>query len=196
MKDDPTCRPCFASPHHCSPSRPPDPNFPVKVAKPAYREKGPVVAIDAAHNNVHTADGGYKTFAGLISSDGYFVRSNIGPFQPSTLKEARILVIANARGSANGPIQNRATPAFTPEENDAVQDWVRGGGELLLIADPWPIGSAMGGLSLKFDVAMGKGFTHDPQNQETNSDDTTLVFSRLNKLLLDHPITAGRLNAN
>ena len=117
----------------------PDPNFPVKVANPAYREKGPVVAIDATHNNVHTADGGYKTFAGLISSDGYFVRSNIGPFQPSTLKEAHILVIANARGSASGPIQNRATPAFTPEENDAVQDWVRGGGALLLIADHWPM---------------------------------------------------------
>jgi hypothetical protein len=156
MKDDPTCRPCFASPHHCSPSRPPIRISRSRSPKPAYREKGPVVAIDAAHNNVHTADGGYKTFAGLISSDGYFVRSNIGPFQPSTLKEARILVIANARGSANGPIQNRATPAFTPEENDAVQDWVRGGGALLLIADHWPIGSAMGGLSLKFDVAMGK----------------------------------------
>jgi hypothetical protein len=50
------------------------------------------------------------------------------------LKDARILVIANARGSASGPMQDRGKPAFTVEENDAVQAWVRGGGALLLIA--------------------------------------------------------------
>jgi RNA polymerase sigma factor (TIGR02999 family) len=108
------------------------------------------------------------------------------------LKDARILVIANARGSASGPMQDRGKPAFTVEENDAVQAWVRGGDALLLIAGHWPIVSAMGDLSLKFDVMMGKGFTHDPQNNETDSDGATLVFARRNKLLLDHPISAGR----
>ena len=80
------------------------------------------------------------------------------------LKDARILVIANARGSASGPMQDRGKPAFTVEENDAVQAWVRGGDALLLIAGHWPIVSAMGDLSLKFDVMMGKGFTHDPRD--------------------------------
>src|ERR1022692_3570292 len=94
----------------------PDATFSVKVSNPAYPEKGPVILLDAAHNNVHTAGGGYKTFADLVSSDGYIVRSNQTPFQNSTLKDGQVLVIVNARGAGNNaPMADRAKPAFTPQ---------------------------------------------------------------------------------
>jgi hypothetical protein len=74
------------------------------------------------------------------------------------LKDARILVIANARGSASGPMQDREKPAFTVEENDAVQAWVRGGDALLLIAGHWPIVSAHWRPIAQVRCHDGKGF--------------------------------------
>ena len=37
-----------------------DPNFNASVENPAYTREGPIVAIDEAHGNFHTADGRYK----------------------------------------------------------------------------------------------------------------------------------------
>jgi hypothetical protein len=48
-------------------------------------------------------------------------------------------------------------PAFTPAECDAVRDWVRGGGALLLIADHVPWGDASAILARQFGVEMGLG---------------------------------------
>src|SRR5262245_65730591 len=53
----------------------PDPDFKPPVEKPAYAEgKGPVVLIDEAHFNFHTASGRYKSFADLLRRDGYVVQ--------------------------------------------------------------------------------------------------------------------------
>ncbi len=40
-----------------------DPDFDTSVARPAYPPGGPVVVLDEAHANFHTADGRYKPFA-------------------------------------------------------------------------------------------------------------------------------------
>src|SRR5262249_44213424 len=65
------------------------------------------------------------------------------------------------------------------------------GGNLLLIADHAPFGSAAQNLAQRFGVEMSKGFTFDPNNSEPN-ESSFLIFSRDNHLLLDHPITLGR----
>ena len=99
-----------------------DPNFQATVADPAYRANGPKVVIDAGHNNVHTAAGGYKPFADLMTSDGYVIESNSAPFQASALRGRQILVIVNARGAGfDAPMQERAKPAFTPQECELVR---------------------------------------------------------------------------
>ena len=58
--------------------------------------EGPVVAIDAAHNNFHTADGRYSPFARLLRADGCRVVSTVEPFTSGTLDGVDLLVIANA----------------------------------------------------------------------------------------------------
>ncbi len=170
-----------------------DPDFDPKLAKPAYTKKHPKVLLDEAHHNFHTASGRYKPFADLISSDGYQVTPNKLTFSKETLKGCDVLVISNALGAVAMGSPEASNPAFTEDECDAVRDWVRAGGHLLLIADHAPMGAANEKLGLRFGVEMSKGYTGDPVNndKETGSD-TFIRYDPDNKLLGDHPITRGR----
>jgi hypothetical protein len=172
-----------------------DPNFNVKVAKPAYKNRGygPKVLFDEAHNNFHTATGRYKPFADLVTNDGYQVISNKQLFSPNVLQGYRILVISNALGAPQMDDANATDPAFTNAESDAVRDWVRRGGSLLLIADHAPMGSANQILANRFGVDMSKMFTVDEQNYDKESDNPGfIVYTRESGRLADHPVTRGR----
>ncbi len=170
-----------------------DPDFDTKVARPAYTKKHPKVLFDEAHRNFHTTDGRYKPFATLITNDGYQVTPNKEKFQKSTLEGYDLLVIANASGSdANLGVAAKES-AFTDEECDAVRDWVRAGGSLLLIADHSPYGSAAENLGKRFGVDMSKGYTADPENYDKESNNQGLIiYTRESGRLADHPITRGR----
>jgi hypothetical protein len=72
-----------------------------------------------------------------------------------------------------------------------VRDWVRGDGALLLIADHAPFGSAAENLAKRFGVEMSKGFAYDVANSPSENP-TFIIYSRENKMLLEHPITEGR----
>ena len=168
-----------------------DPHFNTRVETPAYTKNYPRVLFDEAHNNFHTVSGRYKPFAELIFSDGYQVVVNRKPFTKESLKTFKVLVIANALGAEDMDDDGADQPAFTEGESDAVRDWVRGGGSLLLIADHAPFGAAAEILAKRFDVTMSKGFVFDPDHSQPDAP-SSLIFSRENKLLLDHPITQGR----
>ncbi|HEY6122108.1 MAG TPA: DUF4350 domain-containing protein [Pyrinomonadaceae bacterium] len=168
-----------------------DPEFSTSVEHPAYNKTLPRVLFDEAHNNFHTTTGRYKPFVDLISNDGYRVVANRQAFTEKVLGTFRILIIANALGAEEMDDEGADHSAFTDQECDAVRDWVRSGGNLLLIADHAPFGSAAENLASRFGVKMSKGFTFDRQNSESGNV-STLIFSRDNKLLLDHPITTGR----
>ena len=164
-----------------------DPDFKAVVEKPAYLRNGPTVAIDEAHSNFHTAGGQYKPFADLLRSDGYTVRASTRKFEKGAFAGVDVLVIANALGSDPS---SRGLPAFTDQECDAVRDWVRRGGSLLLIADHAPFGAAAENLGKRFGVVMGKGWAFD--RSSAGGITTQLVFSRENGLLGAHPILRGR----
>ena len=100
-------------------------------------------------------------------------------------------MIANALGAEDMDDDGAESPAFTEEEADEVRDWVRGGGSLLLIADHAPFGAAAEILAKRFDVTMSKGYVFDSEHLNPDAP-ALLIFSRENKLLLDHPITQGR----
>jgi hypothetical protein len=173
-----------------------DPNFDAKVAHPAYTKNGPKILFDEAHNNFHTASGRYKPFADLITNDGYQITSNKENFSAATLKGFEVLVISNALGAPQMNMPEAANPAFTPEECDAVRDWVKGGGALLLIADHAPMGSANQILADRFDVNMSKMFTVDSQNYDKESNNPGfIIYTRESGRLADHPITRGRNDA-
>jgi len=169
-----------------------DPTFDASVAHPAYTTSHPKVLFDEAHFNFHTSTGRYKPFASLITNDGYQVTPNKIPFSAESLKGFDVLVIANA-GAAQEKDADRIKPAFTDAECDAVREWVRGGGALLLIADHAPAGDAAAILSSRFGVDMSKGFTADPLNYDlVTLNPSWIRYTRTKKNLADHPITRGR----
>jgi len=171
----------------------PDSNFDASVTHPAYPKTHPRILFDEAHNNFHTAAGRYKPFVDLISNDGYQVVPNKQKFATETLKEFQVLVIANALGSPNVDAPEASDPAFTQSECDALREWVRNGGALLLIADHAPAGAAAAILSASFGVEMSKAYTGDPANfQRIALDVSWIMYSRENKALGDHAITRGR----
>ncbi len=166
-----------------------DRDFSTAVPQPVYTQEHPRVVVDQAHHNFQTIDGGYHPFAELLTSDGYEVVPGTAAFESSTLAGVRVLVIANARGGELP--QDVPKPAFPANECDAVEQWVRDGGSLLLIADHTPFGSAAYDLAIRFGVQMGRGYVFDRQHSEPNSP-TFLVFSTDNGLLGEHPVLSGR----
>jgi hypothetical protein len=169
----------------------PDPEFNTSVENPAYSKNGPRVLFDEAHNNFHTMDGRYKPFVELLVNDGYRVIRNRVPFTKVSLDSFKVLVIANALGGEDMDEADASSSAFTDTESDVVRDWVRGGGSLLLIADHAPFGGAAENLAKRFEVEMSKGFTYDEANS-AEGNPSWIIYSRENKLLLEHPITEGR----
>ncbi|HEX6913520.1 MAG TPA: DUF4350 domain-containing protein [Longimicrobium sp.] len=167
----------------------PDSAFAPAIARPAFAAgAGPVVLVDEAHVNFHTADGRYYAFAQLLRRDGYVVRGLREPFTRASLGDARVLVIANALHPRNDSDWILPTPsAFTADEIAALEAWVREGGSLLLIADHMPFPGAADAVGAAFGVAMGNGFAYDSTEQQSR-----FRFSRANGLLADHPVTNGR----
>jgi hypothetical protein len=163
--------------------------FTPKVGTPAFKEgAGPVVLIDEAHNNFHTAAGRYLAFARLLRKDGYIVQSLREPFTRATLGNARILVIANALAKENADEWVLPTPsAFDSSEIAAVREWVRDGGSLFLIADHMPFPGAAEELAAEFGVFMCNGFA-----MIDGGDDGRITYSQRAGSLSDHPITRGR----
>jgi hypothetical protein len=168
-----------------------DPDFDPSVRSPTYTREHPVVVIDEAHHNIHTMHGRYEPLARVLQSDGYEVLPGVNAFSRRALKTARVLLISNAAGGEKPA--DWGTPAFTQDECTAVEQWVRGGGSLLLIADHKPMGSAARELALRFGVDMGLGYVVDLQHSQGNP--TFLVFSDRNGLLGDSAIMHGRNEA-
>jgi len=171
--------------------RPYDRSFDARIAEPAYENGGPIVLFDEGHRNTHTTRSGYKPLADLIRSDGYDVRVTGEALSADVLDGVSVLVIAVARGANDA----NDDPAFTEAEATAVDDWVRGGGSLLLVTDHWPFGSAAASLAARLDVRMGAGLVQDPEHHDPDRGDSHLVFSAENGLLRDHPIVRGRNDA-
>lgn len=165
-----------------------DTSFAPEIKSPAYPAgTGPTVYIDEAHNNFHTADGRYFAFARLLRRDGYVVEASKARFTLESLKGADILVIANAIGDEN--VENWALPAYSAFERseiEAVREWVRAGGALMLIADHMPMPGAAEELAAEFGLLFSNGFAFDSLGGGR------IFHRRSDGTLADHPITRGR----
>lgn len=169
----------------------PDSSYSPRVPRPEYEAgRGPVILVDAAHNNFHTVGGQFLAFSRLARTDGYQVRAlNESPTR-ERLAECALLVIASPRHS--NTLRSRARPiqdAYAAAEIAVLRDWVMSGGSLLLIADHMPVVGSMKGLLEAFGFHALDGFA-------TTIADTTaripIVFRRSDGTLRDHPITNGR----
>ncbi len=155
------------------------------------------VMLDEAHHNfMATASGGYRPLVNLLTDADFTVMPNTLPFSPQRLAATDIVVIANPNGAdERAPLDRRAASAFTQAEIDAVEQWVKSGGGLLLVTDHYPTGVAAAPLAERFGVKLSGGWTDDPVNRRTlpgyGDIFGYLVFTLENGLLTDHPITRG-----
>jgi len=168
----------------------PDPQADLSVSQPAYAQgAGPRVIIDGGHNNFHTVDGRYAPFAQLLRNDGMVVEGSTAPFTDASLRNVRVLVIANPLASVNAPDHwELPTPsAFTPAEIAAVHRFVENGGALFLIADHMPFAGAAHDLGASFGIQFENGFalSSPPGPQQPD------LFTRDNGGLVDDPIFAN-----
>lgn len=161
-----------------------DTAFAPPIPDPMYKAaKGPVVFLDEAHSNFHTADGRYLPFATLLRRDGYAVRASKLAFSKASLKDAKILVIANAQAEPG-------KTAFTDDEVRAVSDWVKAGGSLFLIADHMPFPAAADNLARAFGIRFHNGYAIDPNVQSA-----TMHFKSADGSLKAHAIVNGRTDS-
>ncbi|MGA7304297.1 MAG: nuclear transport factor 2 family protein, partial [Rhodothermales bacterium] len=132
--------------------------------KPRFtRGAGPVVGIDEAHHNYHTAEGRYLSFANLLRNDGYRVKGFSEKFTAGPLENVDVLVVSNALSAEKEFDWSLPTPpAFEPDEVAAVADWVRTGGRLMLIADHMPFPGAAANLAEAFGVTFNDAYAYRP----------------------------------
>jgi hypothetical protein len=169
-----------------------DNDFKPSVGKAAFpTDKGPVVLVDEAHFNFHTASGRYQPFANLLRRDGYRVKSSTAKFSRGSLSGGRILVVANALGERNqGNWNPPIDDAFSDAEIRALHDWVNEGGALLLIVDHLPFPNAAKTLALAFGVHLENGIAISGLPWGEPGPD---LFTRQDGALADHAITRGRI---
>lgn len=136
-----------------------DLDFTIVVKEPRYSNQSDVqVGIDASHNNLHTLEGGFAPFGNLLRADGYQLVS-LAKIDELTLKPLKILVIVNALHSSNvGNWKRPIADAFSKNEIDKIEIWVKNGGRLLLIADHMPYAGAANSLAKKFGFNYLDGF--------------------------------------
>jgi hypothetical protein len=165
-----------------------DISFEPKVGPPAFAANaGPRVVIDESHCNLHTADGFYKPFADLLRRDGFVVEPLKARFTAEALEGVDVLVIANALAEKNCDKWDLPNfSAFRDDEIAVIEDWVEGGGSLLLIADHMPFAAAAEKLAGAFGLAFINGYAQPDDGIRI------IRFERSAGTLADHAITAGR----
>ncbi len=165
-----------------------DTSFRFENTNPAFpAAAGPLVCIDEAHNNFHTADGRYWVFAELLREDGYRVEGFGGKFDPKGLLGCSILVSANP-GEVGMDDAYPHPSAFTRDDISELVKWVRGGRSLLLIIDHAPVPGAAADLGAVLGINMLDGHALGRPEGSPPPD----VFQLENGTLKRHPILAGR----
>lgn len=165
----------------------PDKGFSYEIKDPSFLPgKGPVIAIDEAHNNFHTREGRYYSFAKLLEQDGFNLISNKSEFTSRTLEEFEILVISNALNDEDTSEWKLPNPsAFTKNEIRSLVNWVKAGGKLFLIADHMPFPGAASDLASQLGVTMFNGFASDKESRRPPT-----LFTKENKMLIDNQFTS------
>jgi hypothetical protein len=170
---------------------------PPHLGRPAFTGAGPVVVIDAAHRNFHTADARYAPFAKLLRDDGFRVLSGRRQLDSASLEGVDVLVIANALGAGHEDVRNWTLPArsaFDATEIAATAAWVRRGGSLLLIADHMPFAGDAAPLAAAFGVELVNGFALVGE-ADSSTGDYPLTFRASDGSLTSHAVTRGRRQA-
>ncbi|MEL7003406.1 MAG: hypothetical protein AAFN93_11815 [Bacteroidota bacterium] len=137
-----------------------DNSFNPEIKNPLYPYgTGPMIYIDEAHNNFHTMEGRFKAFATVLENDGYRMAMSKANLSKGSLDNIDFLVISNAIHKDNLQEWSLPTPsAFEETEIESLNEWVREGGALFLIADHMPFPGAASDLAASFGFKFYNGF--------------------------------------
>lgn len=173
---------CLLLFYGCKNQRMIDESYQPNLDNPLYEfGKGSLILIDEAHNNFHTKDGLYNPLAKLLAADGYLVES-IENFSNERLSESKILIISNAMPKNH----KENTSAFTDNDVKTIENWVRNGGSLFLIADHMPCPEAATKLAKSFGIEFINCYALDTTKNDFD------YFSKKDSTLVECVVTKGR----
>lgn len=158
-----------------------------RVEAPVYaRGAGPLIGLDAAHNNPPW-ESDAAPLRRLLEADGYRIEPIRDAIGATTLDSVRVLIIVDALADEN--VDNWTLPvpsAMDSGERERISSWVRSGGSLLLVADHMPFAGAVEDLAAEFGVELLNGFAIDTVAWDP------IIFRRSDGTLRGQPITNGR----
>ena len=170
-----------------------DTTFTPHIVEPLFDESfAPVICIDSAHNNLHTLGGGFSPFARLMKANGFQMRDmNSSVTHTEMLSDCNIYAIINPLHESNLGNWRLPNPsAFTTQEVNVINNWVKEGGRLFLVADHMPFGGASFDLGKSFGFEFSNGFAR--LKKEGNQPD---YFSLQNERLEEHPMLEGEIQS-
>jgi len=171
------------------PARTADAGYEPAITTPAHPPgTGPLVVVDEAHHNFHTAAGTYAPFATVLERDGYVVERGAIPLVLPALDGPNVVVIADAQP----PATTDAPPTFSAAEIESIIAWVAGGGSLFLVTDHMPDPDAIAALAASFGIEVHNGYAlRDPA-----AGGGPLVFGSGDDRLIPHQLVRGPTPAN
>lgn len=165
------------------PVRTVDETYAPDLGSPAFLEgAGPVVCIDEAHNNFHTAEGTYRPFAEVLSRDGYRVQRATQPIDLELLVSCDILVIADAQP----PARSGAPPTFSKDHVGALNAWVQRGASLFIITDHMPDPGTIRELAASFGLEVNDGYVMEGGLEAGRR---PILFQSANETVVPDPLT-------
>ena len=171
-----------------------DTTFDTAIINPAHSVKQPIVGYDEGHRNAFKVTGRMKKLGELLQNDGYKIIVDTGRFTSSKLLNYDILIT----GGAIGNLGIETFPqAYTPQEIEAIYNWIVQGGSLLLMTDHPPFDTSVTALVSGLGSKSGVGIVLDSVNSFKPRDKQEfrpgwIIFSKENKGLGNHPILMGR----
>ena len=149
---------CYAGYTYSQQQRP-DLDFEINIKAPKYSGKtSALIGIDASHNNLHKIDAGFAPFAKLMRADGYELKS-VTKITKNNLKPLNTLIIVNPIHQYNiGNWKRPIVNAFSQQEIKILEEWVKKGGSLMVIADHMPYSGAANELAKAFGFSYEDGF--------------------------------------
>ena len=175
-----------------------DTPFDATINHPKYlKGKGPAVLFDAGHFNFIVHMGLANPLIDVATADGYRVTVDSMKFTKPYLANYKMIVIFPAmpfKFGSKKQVTNEIT--FTSDELNALHDWVKKGGSLLMFSEHAPIDKSVTPLFNKFGIQLSIGIVvdsiyHDSSSKATNKE-SLLMFTRNNGLLNPNdPITKG-----
>ncbi|WP_436757146.1 DUF6421 family protein [Streptosporangium sp. V21-05] len=116
-------------------------------------------------NPGHPDDSSYARAAGLLRGLGHSVDAHVeGPLTPGLLSARDVLVIAHPSGDRWEHTTGLGSPVLPVEELDAIEEYVRDGGGLVVLAEyeQEKYGSNLGELLARFGVGVEHTLVRDP----------------------------------